>query len=64
MSQQIKPCQRCAKTDGWFEKRVTAWRQYYDEAGEPTHIAEDRRIRGGVRKFCINCNADITNKIK
>lgn len=61
--EQIAPC-RCGKLAGWFEKRIVAYEQFYLPDGEASHASDILLAhRGGVRKYCFECNRDITKLI-
>jgi len=60
---QIKPCPWCGNKSGWFEKHVTSGQQYFYADGQPSHFC-DEYTRGGKRKYCADCNRDITSIIK
>lgn len=59
---QVKPCPKCKKVLGWREKRVIRGDQYFDADGTPSHFV-DSTGRGGVRKYCYECDRDITKCI-
>jgi hypothetical protein len=61
---QTKPCPRCGHKHGWWEKRQYHYSQCYDARGIPTY-AEGRGSGGivGSRKYCMECNKDITSCI-
>ncbi len=61
---QTKPCPRCGHKHGWWTKRQYHYAQYHDADGNPTH-AEDRGTGGivGSKKYCFECNKDITSCI-
>ena len=62
---QTAPCPKCGNTYGWWEKRCQSYFQYFDEIGKPTHSADGETMgRGGKRKFCSECNKDITDLIR
>lgn len=58
MKQRDK-CPACGHLDGWFEKRVLAYRQYFDAEGQPTHTVNGDP-HGGIQKLCSNCHYDIS----
>lgn len=66
MAKQTAPCPGCKEAVGWWEKRVTSWAQYYMANGKVSHASDnlDSNGRGGRRKFCYNCNRDITKLIQ
>ena len=59
MEKQISDCPKCKKKYGWYEKRIQWGEQYYEANGEPSHYC-DTNGRGGLRKYCSECNTDIT----
>lgn len=63
MQYQAKPCQRCGNLEGWYEKRITYRDQFFDANGV-AFSSEGNGELGGKRKYCVQCDADITNKIQ
>lgn len=57
---QIKDCPKCKRKAGWWEKRVSYYHQYHTAEGEPDFASDGFRGLGGARKFCYDCNRDIT----
>lgn len=62
MSNQLSACSKCKAKNGWYEKRVHYGLQFFDSDGTPSHWV-DGNSRGGKRKFCYECDKDITNKV-
>ena len=59
---QTSECPHCKEAHGWFEKRQHSFEQYYTRLGDPC-FAEDSSSslgRGGIRKYCFECQRDIT----
>lgn len=61
---QTAPCPKCKAFNGWFEKRVQSYRQYFDLNGNATHATDEGFNRGGKRKYCSECGREITDLIK
>ena len=62
MIKQLVDCQKCGSRCGWYERVVHSGEQYYNENGS-ADCWEGQRSRGGKKKYCAQCGADITNKI-
>lgn len=62
--QQVSPCSRCGCHQGWYEKRVCKYIQFFEANGEPFDAGNMERVRGGQRRFCMGCNKDITDQLK
>ena len=60
MSKQVKPCPRCKAILGWFENRVLYGDQFFDADGSASHFSDKGVSRGGRRKYCYECERDIT----
>ena len=59
---QIKKCS-CGRKDGWCEHLVHSGLQYYDENGFVLSW-EGTTTRGGKRKYCMQCDRDITRLVR
>ena len=57
-------CPFCKSTDGYYDKNITAFTQYFNFAHEPIVASEIRHVKGGKRKYCTSCDKDITILIK
>ncbi len=53
-------CPKCKSDEGYYEQMVVSFTQEIDFDGEPIDASEFQRVRGGKRKYCLNCNKDIT----
>lgn len=62
--QQVAPCSKCGSHQGWYEKRVCKYLQFFEANGAVYDAGTMERVRGGERRFCMGCNRDITNEIK
>lgn len=62
---QIKPC-RCGAFDGWYERHVKYYAQYYnaDGADDFADDGENRKSYGGTVKYCATCHRVITSLIQ
>lgn len=60
MIRQIKDCPNCKEMRGWYEKLLQSYHQYYLSDGKASHAVENN-TQGGHRKYCYECNRDITN---
>jgi hypothetical protein len=59
---QTKPCPQCKEAHGWWERRQQSYKQYYVANGDPSHASDGEGVgRGGRRKYCYECNRDITD---
>lgn len=62
---QVTAC-RCGKIHGWWERRVQNYRLVFHADGtfaDAAGLDEDTYERGGVRKFCAECDRDITDRV-
>ncbi|MDU4254568.1 hypothetical protein [Pseudomonas sp.] len=62
--QQVASCPRCNLLSGWYEKRVCKYRQIFDPDGTPFDTSNMERISGGARRYCIECDRDITELVQ
>lgn len=62
--QQVERCTKCGNHQGWYEKRVCKYIQFFEANGDAFDAGNMERVRGGERRFCIGCNRDITDQIK
>jgi len=61
---QLHDCPKCKTKHGWWEKRQQSYEQYYLPDGTSSHATDGNSVgRGGVRKFCFECNRDISDLI-
>ena len=56
----MEECPHCKSIDGYYEKRIVSYCQYFDFEGEIIDASEFQKVRGGKNKYCENCNRDIT----
>lgn len=62
--QQVAPCPRCGHLGGWYEKRVCKYTQIFEADGEAFDATDMTRVRGGDRRYCNECNRDITEQVQ
>ena len=61
---QIAPCTKCGGTHGWYEKLICKYDQFYGPDGQASDASTIQRVRGGDRRFCVNCSRDITEIVQ
>ena len=61
---QVAPCPRCRGMGGWYEKRVCKYTQIFEADGKPFDAGDMTRVREGDRRYCIECNRDITEQVQ
>jgi hypothetical protein len=49
---------------GWYEKRVCKYTQIFEADGKPFDAGDMTRVRGGDRRYCNECNRDITEQVQ
>jgi len=64
MRQQVEPCPKCGGRHGWYEKLICKYEQHYSADGIADEASTIERVRGGERRYCLNCQKDITDQIK
>lgn len=61
METQTQDCPTCKAKYGWWEKRQQSYGQYFLPNGVASHATDGHGVgRGGRRKYCYECNRDIT----
>jgi len=60
----ITVCPYCGSTDGYYEKIIQRYAQFYTFDNLPDCASEFVPVRGGDRKYCTSCNKDITKALK
>jgi hypothetical protein len=60
---QVEPCPKCKALAGWYEHRRQSGRAYFYTTGEITHYVEGHTWHG-PRKYCVECDRDITHLIR
>jgi len=53
----------CGSELGYYEKLVQSYAQHYTFNGEPFTAGDATHIQGGKRKYCSECDTDITKYI-
>jgi hypothetical protein len=61
---QVDACPKCGAMEGWLEKRICKYTQIFEADGEPFDAVGMTRVRGGDRKYCAQCSADITSCVR
>lgn len=61
---QVAPCPKCGEAHGWYEKLICKYDQFYGPDGEAIDASTIQRVRGGERRFCVNCHRDITETVQ
>ncbi len=56
----IMRCPKCKGTMGYYEKIIMSYQQYFTFNGDIDFASENTRIKGGKRKYCAECDRDIT----
>lgn len=62
--QQIAPCPRCGQSEGWYEKRVCKYMQFFEANGEAYDASNMERVSGGKVRYCMGCHKDITAQVQ
>lgn len=52
-------CPKCGGVSGYYDRTIQSHEQQYRFDGVPDNC-EVQYIRGGTRKYCSDCDADIT----
>jgi hypothetical protein len=60
---QRQPCSRCGELEGWYEKRVSKYLQFFDADGQSCYAGNMERVSGGTRCYCTSCHKDITDQL-
>lgn len=60
---QLKPCPKCKAKHGWFEKLICKYEQHYCADGTVDSATTIERVRGGERRFCCQCERDISDLV-
>lgn len=63
-SEKISECPYCGSDEGYFDRNVVRYHQYFDYNNEPVLASEMQYVSGGKRQYCISCERDITEKLK
>lgn len=62
--QQVAPCPRCGQSEGWYEKRVCKYLQYFEADGEVFDASNMERVSGGEVRYCMGCHRNITAQVQ
>jgi hypothetical protein len=62
--EKIDECPFCGSPDGYYDKNIVSYLQYFDFEGNPVLASENNHIKGGKRKYCADCERDITKDIE
>lgn len=56
-------CPFCGSDDGFYDKNIVSYQQFYNYNCEPILASEIQHVKGGKHKFCINCEKNITKHL-
>ncbi len=62
--EQVSPCRKCNSLSGWYEKRICKYTQIFEANGDAFDACNMVRVRGGDRRFCVQCHRDITDLVQ
>ena len=57
-------CPRCGSEDGFYDISIQRFQFNYKWDGESDGATEPDEIRGGKRRYCQECDCDVTKKTK
>ena len=57
-------CPKCHGVNGYVERVVMSGSDHFDFSGEKVGLGDIKYVQGGKRKYCADCNKDITKFVK
>lgn len=58
----MEKCPKCGSEGGYYEKQIKYYTQYFYWDGSVSH-ASDGKNYGGTRRYCVDCDKDVTKYI-
>ena len=51
----MNSCPKCGGTNGYFDKNIVKFQQFFSFDGVPLDASEMQHVKGGQQKFCADC---------
>ena len=56
----LTACPVCKSNGGYAERMIMSSEHYFEFDGTANWGSESHHVRGGKRKYCVDCGSDIT----